>query len=399
MDGAETTTGWLTDAVINKRTYAEKTVTVETASGLPVVAGCLKLRCNSVAQMPVKVYARKAGGGRQEAFFDPVWDLLHDQPNPEMVAPDFWGLCETYMSGWGEFFVGKVFNGLGRVAELWPVRADRIRIRRKNGEKFFYMKDATGRENPNPYTVGEMIHVKGFSLNGLRGVSPIGLASEAIAAGLSIQEALGRFYANNSIPRGALRKVDGPLSDEAAKRLQANWNAKYRGTANYGKVAILEEGLDWVALSVPARDAQFVETWQLSGIEIAAIMGVPASLLSMATADKSLTYRTVEGDNLQYLIHGLNPDLVRFETTFGADRDLFPKPIQGPPLYPEFLADAILRADAMTRAKFLMIATGNRAWMRPSEARVRENLPPDDTIDDQPPGTPPPAEPPPPSDG
>lgn len=393
MDDQADSQGWLSDALISKRTYAEKTITVETASGLPVVAACLRIRCNSVAQMPAKVYARKTGGGRIEAFFDPSWDLMHEQPNPEMVAPDFWGLCETYMSGWGEFFVGKVFNNTGRVGELWPVRADRIRVARRNGQKLFFMKDSNGRENPNPYTPAEMIHVKGFSLNGLRGISPISLASEAIAAGLSIQEALGRFYANHAIPRGALRKTDGPLSPEAAARLRANWDSKYRGTRNYGKVAVLEEGLEWVALAVSNNDAQFVETWQLSGIEIAAIFLVPASILSMATGDKTLTYRTVEGDNLQYLIHGLSPDLVRFETTFGADRDLFPKPANGPALYPEFVVDAILRADSVARAKFLQIATGNRAWMKPSEARELENLPPDATFDALPEGPPVPPEP------
>ena len=84
----------------------------------------------------------------------------------------------------------------------------------------------------------------------------------------------------------------------------------------------------------------------------------------------SLTYSNVEMQALAFVSYGLRPWLVQIEQALAADRDLF-----GSTTFCEFLLDAVLRADSMTRAqvyeKALNPVTG---WMTRDEVRKLENL-------------------------
>src|SRR5262249_6655031 len=87
------------------------------------------------------------------------------------------------------------------------------------------------------------------------------------------------------------------------------------------------------------------------------------------------TYSNVEGQQLAFAIYSLRPWLITIEQAISADADICPGG-----LYVEFLLDAVLRADSLSRAavyeKALNPVTG---WMRRDEVRRLENLEPDPT--------------------
>jgi hypothetical protein len=88
----------------------------------------------------------------------------------------------------------------------------------------------------------------------------------------------------------------------------------------------------------------------------------------------------------------MNPEWSLIEQTLEGDEDLFPlRPATyEPQFFPQFERDKFLQVDPLTEAQVFAIATGGRAWRRPSEIRRVKNLAPDATIDslaENPPGS------------
>lgn len=364
---------WLREAFFGAGSQAGKTVTVETAPGLPAVWAALRVLSDGVGALPFMTYQRLRGGGKQSAWSEPVYKLLHNSPNPEMTAVDCWSLVTVHLNSWGNAYLGKSMAG-GRVEALWPIRPDLVRVGREAGEKVFYVKGSETAADERRYTAREIIHIKGMTLDGLVGLSPIQMARESIGHGLALDEYGNRFFSNSAIPRVALRHPE-TLGEEAANRLSKSWKSKLGGSRKSNETIVLEEGMDIRVLSIPMEDAQFVEQQQFTVQQSARIFNVPASKLGGKTGD-SLTYATVEGNSIDFVTYSLRPWLVRIEQALNRDQDLFPA--SGPPLFCEFSVDGLLRADARTRALVYGQALDPaKGWMTRSEVRELENLPPE----------------------
>lgn len=354
-----------------KVTDSGQRVTVNGALHLDSVLAAAVLLSETVGTLPLKTYQRKVGGGRVEAWYDRTYRLLHDEPNEEMTAATVWSLIELHLVTWGNGYLGKQRKG-DQVVGLWPLLPERMRVLREGGVKKFKYWAPDG--NEYTYTARDVLHFMGPSLDGLVGLSPISYGRQAIGTALAGEEFGALFFNNAAVPRGVL-ETQGELSEPASKRLKAQWDAAVGGK-NMHKVAVLEGGTKFHAITMPLEDAQFVEQAKLSVQKIARIFNIPPELIG-GESGGSLTYSTVEGQALHFLTHGVRRWLVRIEQTLARDRDLFPG--DGRSVYPEFLAEAMLRADLKSRAevytKALDPITG---WMRRDEVRSRENLPPED---------------------
>jgi HK97 family phage portal protein len=159
------------------------------------------------------------------------------------------------------------------------------------------------------------------------------------------------------------------ISEEAAKRLAAQWNLAHGGPNKAGGTAVLEGGMKWQQLSLSTEDMQFIEQRNYSVAEIARLFGVPPSKIN-AESSGSLTYSTVESENQAFVRDCLLTYLRRIEQALDSDNDLVPAG-----QCPEFNVDGLLRADAKTRAERaeILIRAG---VMDPEEARKDEGLAP-----------------------
>lgn len=370
------TTSWLQHAFSGGVSASGQVVSVEKALTLDSVVAAVRLLSESVGALPLKVYQRTRGGqGRVDAWFEPVYRLLHEEPNREMTAIDLWSLVVTHLNTWGNAYIGKSSRRVGkssrRVAELWPIVPRDVQVSREKGVKTFTVTNSVTGEQTVHTT--DIIHIHGISLDGLVGLSPIGLARNAIGRGIAGDEFSGSFLRHSAIPRGVL-KLDGELAPNRRDALREQWQSLYGG-ANAGRVAILEGGMSFQPITMPLEDAQFVEQEKLSVQKIARIFGVPASMIGGETGD-SLTYATVEGNAIQFERYSLRPWITRIEQALARDRDLFPG--EGRSLFPEFLTDAILRSDTKTRFEAYSLALDPlTGWMNRDEVRQLENLPPE----------------------
>lgn len=367
---------WLRDAVVSAGSHAGETVNVDRALSLDTVLACVRLLADSVGALPLRVYRRQGAEAMTEEWSSPVSRLLRDEPNPEMTAIDLWSMVVAWLTTQGNAYLGKTKSD-GQVVALWPIHPDRVRVGRVAGRKVYWVRSDDG-ATERRHDAGDIIHIRGLSLDGLMGVSVLTYARHSIGAGLAMDAYQGAFYRNDATPRGTLN-VAGRLTDERKSALARGWRALFGGSRESHKVAVLEDGVTFTPISVSLDDAQFVESQRMTGQKVCRIFRVPPEMVGLDSGN-SLTYSTVEGQGIQFERYSIRPWLVRIEQAINRDQDLFPGPTRG--VFCEFDTQALLRADLKTRYEAYALATDPvKGWIKPNEARRWERLPVDPSFD------------------
>lgn len=352
-------------------TGSGQTVTPDTALRHSDVYACVRVLSDTAASLPLHIYRRGPEG--RERVSDTLTARLLDRPSPTMTQATFTAAVIANLNLWGNAFVAKFRDPNRPVQQLGIIHPSRVQVSVEAGEPVFRVApSSTNGGAAGVYSRREILHVKGLTTDGVVGLSPLTQAAEAIGLGQAMQGYASRFFSQSAHPSGVLEHP-GRLTPEAAERLRKDWEAKFRGVENSSRVAILEDGLSWRAISIPMHDAEFLAQRRYSATEIARVFRVPPYMIGADSGGNSMTYSNVEQELSAFLIHSVRPWLVAIEQAMRADDDLFP---EGAEDYPEFVIDAVLRADTKTRAEVYAIATGGAAWLRPSEVRERENLGP-----------------------
>jgi HK97 family phage portal protein len=392
---------WLADALGGPLSPSGKRVTVHGALGISAVWAAVSMISEQVGQLPLKVY-READDGREEARAHRAWSMLHDRPNEHTPADRFWSTCSTHILLYGNAFLRKHRDGLGLVDELSLLNPAYMSVYWDGDQliKQYRYQPPTGQMTE--FDPGDVLHIFGLSLDGVLGESVITRCKAAFGAALARDEYEGGFYARGATLSG-LVKHPARLSPDAIVNLKQSISSIFGGSAKAHQVGVLEEGADWISVGSPLKDLQFVESQQMSRTDIAVMFKLPPNYLGGTSGD-SLTYATVESNQLQFALHAIAPITNAIAKALTTDSGIFPQSIYSA----EFSIDAMLRADTGARAAYYKTMTEVQA-ITPNEIRHLENLPPLDGGDEvkaptaerisvaepQAPGTPPPTPPPP----
>jgi len=343
------------------------TVTNGKAMTLSAVYACVRILAESLASLPCVVYERLPRG-KQRALQHPVYQLLHNRPNPEMTPLQFIETLQGHVGLTGNAYAEIEWNGRGQPIALWPITPDRVAVRRVNGAKQFMVNLPDG--SNVILKSGDMLHIPGFGYDGLVGYSPIGLMKQTLSVGMAAEEFGARFFGNGSRPGGLLTMAPGQkLSNEARTRLKAAWEQAQGGLSNAHRVAILEEGLTWQKTQIDPDDAQFLETRNFQVTEICRIFRVPPHMI--AQLDKA-TFSNIEQQSIEFVTHSIRPWAVRWEQALNFE--LFSEQAQGQ-YFTKFLMDSLLRGD--TASRYAAYAVGrNGGWLSANDIRELEDMNP-----------------------
>jgi phage portal protein BeeE len=61
-------------------------VTDDPAMRFATVHACIQVLSEDIASLPIHVYQRDKEGGKERLRSHPLYELVHDRPNPEMTA-------------------------------------------------------------------------------------------------------------------------------------------------------------------------------------------------------------------------------------------------------------------------------------------------------------------------
>lgn len=279
--------------------YTGKFVSQTTALAVSTVWACCLITSGDFATLPFLTYHRTGESSRIKATDHYLWDLLQHEANAEMSADRFKRLMQVWVMLWGNAYAEIEISGRGQVTGLWPWRPDRVRITRDsvNGPLQYTYTMADNRTKVT-LPAHRILHIRGMSLDGVTGLSPIEYHKQTIGLSMAITEHGSRYFSNGARPLGILTHPSS-LSDKAMDRLKKSWAEQHQGLDNSHRVAILEEGMTWNEAGANMVDAQYIEAQGMTAQDICRIYNVPqhrVGLLDRATnnnvAQLSLEYVT-----------------------------------------------------------------------------------------------------------
>ena len=347
-----------------------KSVNERSAMQMTAVYACVRILSEAIAGLPLHMYRYREDGGKEKATEHNLYHLLHDEPNPEMTSFVFRETLMTHLLLWGNAYAQVIRNGKGEVLALYPLMPSRMTVdRTKDGRiVYIYSRDQSeanaGKDSQVVLTSDDVLHIPGLGFDGLVGYSPIAMAKNAIGMSIACEEYGARFFANGASPSGVLEHP-GTLKDP--KRVRDSWNAAYGGTSNAHKVAVLEEGMKYVPISISPNEAQFLETRKFQIDEIARIFRVPPHMVG--DLEKS-SFSNIEQQSLEFVKYTLDPWVVRWEQSLS--RALL-TPDEKKTFFFRFNVDGLLRGSYHERMQGYSVGIQN-GFMSPNDVRELENL-------------------------
>tara|TARA_R110000751_G_scaffold65483_1_gene133929 strand:+ start:2200 stop:3408 length:1209 start_codon:yes stop_codon:yes gene_type:complete len=346
---------------------AGEIVTEGSVLALSAVWACTNLLSGTISSLPLMVY-REEDGKREAAKDHALYRILHDSPNFDQTAVDFWDFMSASIELWGNAYA-EITRTNGKVVGLSPVNPDLMTVRRLQNGSLEYRWTQDGRQRE--LTDKDILHIRGFGGAPLGGMSTLHFGRNSFGLAKAIDRSASTTFANGMRPSGALT-FDAFLSPENRKIARTNLVEEYVGAVNAGKPLILEGGTKWQQLTINPEDAQMLESRRFSVEEICRFFGVPPHMVGHT--ENSTSWGTgLEQQTLGFQKFTLRRRLKRIEQAL--EKQLLTPSDRAKGIRIEFALEGLLRGDSAARSAFYASALQN-GWMTINETRALENLPP-----------------------
>lgn len=339
---------WLKDGWLSP-VASGMTVTPETALGVPDVYACISVLAQDVGRAPMKLRARKDDGEWVDAVEHPLWEILHDLPNPEMTATEFRSTLQRSLLLHEAAYAEIVRDPSGRVRALWPLDSTRMTVSRDalNVKRYTYRtpeRTIEWRFDPDRPPILDLRHP-----------SPVQRCRDLIGLAMALDTYASSFFANGSRLSGLLM-AQGTLTPDKRQALREAFESMHKGAKKAHGVGVFEGGLEFKPLSIPNNEAQFNETRKQIRTMIAGAFRVPPH--KIGDLDRA-TFSNIEAQDRDYVNASLNPFLVLWEQSIRRD-------VLTTRQYPRFQAifdrEALIEADSQSRANALAVGRQNGWW-------------------------------------
>ena len=95
-------------------------ISAESAMRISTVYSCIRVRAESIAMLPLRLYEISKDGSRKPAYKNPLYKLLHDAPNSWQTAAEFLEIMSWSLDTFGNFYAYISRYG-DEVVELIPI--------------------------------------------------------------------------------------------------------------------------------------------------------------------------------------------------------------------------------------------------------------------------------------
>lgn len=357
--------GWLPDSM---RSDSGESVTSESALSLSAVWACINLLAGTQASLPLEVFRRDRNGQRRLARDHRLHRILHDSPNYDQTAVDFWEFIAASIELHGNGYA-RIARNAGAVASLHPIIPDTVRARRlANGDiEYRWSEEGKG----FVATSSEVLHIRGFGGNPLGGLSTLQFARNSFGLARAVDRAAGNTFRNGLRPSGVLT-FEKFLTAEQRNLTRNELLEQFMGATNSGKPMVLEGGTKWEQLTISPEDAQMLQSRSFSIDEICRFFGVPPFMIGHT--EKSSSWGTgLEQQTLGFQKFTLRRRMKRIEQAL--EKQLLTPVDRGNGVTIEFNLEGLLRGDSAARSNFYQSGLTN-GWMTINEVRALENMPP-----------------------
>ncbi len=355
-------------------TAASKTglrVTWETALQAATALSCSRVIAEGIAQVPLKLYLARAGGGSDPATDHPLYSVVHDAPNPWSTSYEWRETAGMHLAICNRSYarINRVNLGRTSLVELMPLTPQQVATQRNPDGSTKYTVDY-GDGKPQDVPADQMLHLRGPSWNSWEGLDGVKLAREAIGLALATEEHGARLFKNGAIVGGIL-STDAQLSPEQRNAIRESWKDAQEGIGNVYKAAVLWGGLKWQPRAMQNDQAQWIEVRRFQVQEVCRFFRVLP--IMVGEADKTATYASSEQMFLAHAVHTMGPWYQRIEQRLNLQLLTPEERSQG--YFFRFNMAGLLRGAHRDRAEFYRTLYGIRA-LNPNEIRDLEELNP-----------------------
>lgn len=354
---------------------AGEIVTEGSSLALSSVWACANLISGTISSLPFQVFQRQSNGYNKAYPAHPLYRVLHDAPNYDQSALDFWDYIGLSVELWGNAYADIIRNSDGQIIALRPVRPDTMSVTRTTSGPLRYRWSKDGRQYDR--LDRDVLHIRGPGGDPLGGMSVLTFGRQAFSSAIAADRAAAGMFRNGMRPSVSVNFTEW-LSPEQRKIAKDGIEREYMGAVNAGRPFISEGGMTVTPISISPEDAQMLETRGFSVEEICRFFAVPPVMIGHTS--KTTSWPTgVEQQVLLFQKFTLRRRLKRIEQA--VMMQLLTPEDRARGISVEFNLEGLLRADSAARASFYQTMT-QIGGMTINEVRRLENLPPVDGGDE-----------------
>lgn len=363
------------DAVIRRMasqfsSAAGVSVNANSAETVGAVYRCVRLLSETMASLPLVLY-RVDGRRRNPAVDDPLYWLLHDQPNEHHTSFQWRSLLQRDHELRGNAYSLVVWGVGRRPVELIRLHPDRVRPKQDpmtSAITYEWTRDDSRRVELKERDV---MHLWAWSDDGVIGKSSIEAHRDTIGEAIAMRQHSSKFFSNGARPAGVLEIDKGTrIDEESAQAIREDFDQLYAGPDNAWRTVVLPGGISYRPISMSAKDADYVSTLNAGIREIARIFGVPPHKIGDL---QQATFSNIEHQAIEFVTDSILPRAVCWEQAIrrallDGDRSRYVK----------FTLAALLRGDEKSRAEALAIKRRNgiinaNEWRELDDQNPRED--------------------------
>jgi HK97 family phage portal protein len=353
-----------------------KLISPNSTLGLSAAWACVWLISDTISTLPFCLNRRKGPSYGSLATDQPLYNLLAYTPNANMSPSDFWQFMIASDLLWGNGYALKTRNVNGDVINLDPIRPEymvpyRLLIPGTEPKQYEIRYRYYSPLESRDFAADDIFHLKGKTMDGLVGLSPIQYARNSLGIAMAADEATSDTF-RNGMRAGGFVKHDKWLKKEQRDQIRASLKEFTTGEEEAGGMMVLEGGMTFDALTMNPQDVQLLASRQFAVEDICRWFGVPPVLIGHAAAGVTAWGSGIEQLLLGWLSLNLRPYVRRIEQTIG--RSLI-APADRTTLYAAIDTDDLLGADSAARAA-LYSTFGQNGIMTRNEMRAKEDLAP-----------------------
>ena len=332
-----------------RRTASGVSVSPETSLQCVAVLACVRVLAESLASLPMNVYRRLPGGGKEIADEQHLHEVLCHQPNSWMTGFEFRELMQSWLLLWGNAYAYIKGGRQGGVSELIPLHPSRMECKRlTNGKLRYYYTEPTTPFQPQvqvtEYRQDEIFHLRWLSSDGVTGFVPTTLSRDAIGLARATELHSGAFFGNNGMP-GTYIETDQPHKPEVLARFKEQWNDAHQGPMNSFKTVVMPFGFHRKQIEQRNDTSMLIETRRYQVEEVARCYRVPPHLVGDLS---NVRFSTVEQSAIDFVTFSLIPWCRRWESA--CRRDLV---VDDKQYFVQFDTNALMAGDYAARSQFI----------------------------------------------
>ncbi|CAL2106352.1 Phage portal protein [Tenacibaculum sp. 190524A02b] len=314
---------------------------VNTSSALTLSAfyNAVDIISNDFAKLPKSLY-QKIEGDRKKKPDHSINYILSRRPNKLMTSFMFDKMMIQYAILKGNAYAIIERDYKEKVVALHLVEQDKtsVTVWKKN-KKLYYEIDG------EMYSSDDVIHVPGFSFDGITGIGVVSFAAKSLGVNLKSQNFADEYY--DSKGEGIAVVTSSKSMDSDAKIRLSNAITSRLSQKGMVKATVLDESNTFQHIKLTPQESQFLQTNSNGVLEVARWLNLPPHKLKSL---ENATFSNIEHQEIAHVSDSVLPWSLKFQNEYTVKLLSVAEEIEG--YYIKFNTKSLLRADLKAQSEF-----------------------------------------------